>query len=65
MNVVFLSLGIPIAYSLGLSGFCYFVIEHPEILPILPQRFLAGIVTLILITYIPHLSMWLPNLFFD
>jgi tripartite ATP-independent transporter DctM subunit len=39
---VFLMLGIPIAYSLGLSGFCYFIIEHPEILSILPQRFLAG-----------------------
>jgi len=26
---------------------------------------IANIVTLILITYIPHLSMWLPALFFD
>jgi len=39
---VFLILGIPIAYSLGLSGFCYFAAVHPEILSILPQRFLAG-----------------------
>ena len=39
---VFLALGIPIAYSLGLSGFLYFFFEHPEILSILPQRFFAG-----------------------
>ena len=40
--LVFLVLGIPIAYSLGLSGFCYFLIVHPELLPILPQRLYAG-----------------------
>jgi tripartite ATP-independent transporter DctM subunit len=39
---VCLALGIPIAYSLGLSGFAYFVVVHPDILSILPQRFLAG-----------------------
>ena len=39
---VFLVLGIPIAYALGLSGFCYFAVVHPELLSILPQRFLAG-----------------------
>ena len=39
---VFLALGIPIAYSLGLSGFLYFFFERPEILSILPQRFFAG-----------------------
>jgi tripartite ATP-independent transporter DctM subunit len=40
--LVFLVLGIPIAYSLGLSGFCYFLIIHPELLPVLPQRLFAG-----------------------
>ncbi len=39
---IFLILGIPIAYSLGLSSFLYFVIYHPELLPILPQRLYAG-----------------------
>jgi tripartite ATP-independent transporter DctM subunit len=39
---VFLILGIPIAYSLGLSSFLYFVFYHPELLPILPQRLYAG-----------------------
>ena len=35
-------MGIPIAYSLGLSAFCYFSIIHPELLPVLPQRLFAG-----------------------
>ncbi len=39
---LFLVLGIPIAYSLGLSSFCYFLLVHPELLPVLPQRFFAG-----------------------
>jgi len=39
---VFLVLGLPIAYALGLSGFCYFSFVHPELISILPQRFLAG-----------------------
>ena len=40
--VLFLVMGIPIAYSLGLSGFCYFMVIHPELLPVLPQRLFAG-----------------------
>ena len=40
--IVFLVLGIPIAYSLGLSGFCYFLVVHPDLLPVLPQRLFAG-----------------------
>jgi TRAP-type mannitol/chloroaromatic compound transport system permease large subunit len=40
--IVFLVLGIPIAYSLGLSGFCYFLVVQPELLPVLPQRLFAG-----------------------
>lgn len=40
--IVFLVMGIPIAYSLGLSGFCYFLVIHPELLPVLPQRLFAG-----------------------
>ncbi len=39
---IFLILGIPIAYSLGLSSFLYFVFCHPELLPILPQRLYSG-----------------------
>jgi tripartite ATP-independent transporter DctM subunit len=40
--LLFLIMGIPIAYSLGLSGFCYFLVVHPELLPVLPQRLFAG-----------------------
>jgi tripartite ATP-independent transporter DctM subunit len=39
---VFLILGIPIGYSLGLSSFLYFVVYHPELLSILPQRLYSG-----------------------
>ena len=38
----FLLLGIPIAYSLGLSGSLYFLIHRPELLSILPQRLFSG-----------------------
>ena len=41
--VIFLVLGIPVAYSLGLSAFSYFYIYHPELLQILPQRFFSGL----------------------
>ena len=40
---IFLVLGIPIAYCLGLSAFSYFIIYHPELLQILPQRFFSGL----------------------
>jgi tripartite ATP-independent transporter DctM subunit len=39
---VFLLLGVPIAYSLGLSGLAYFAFVHPELLSILPARLYAG-----------------------
>lgn len=40
--LVFLLLGVPIAYSLGLSSFAYFAVVHPDLLSILPPRFFAG-----------------------
>ncbi|MDC7125027.1 MAG: TRAP transporter large permease [Spirochaetales bacterium] len=40
--VILLVLGVPIAYSLGVSGFLYFLIERPELISVLPQRFFAG-----------------------
>jgi tripartite ATP-independent transporter DctM subunit len=40
---IFLIIGIPIAYSLGLSALVYFIVYHPELLQILPQRFFAGL----------------------
>lgn len=41
--VLFLVLGIPVAYSLGLSAFSYFIFYHRELLQILPQRFYSGL----------------------
>lgn len=40
--IAFLVLGIPIAYSLGLSGSLYFLINRPELISILPQRVFSG-----------------------
>jgi tripartite ATP-independent transporter DctM subunit len=40
--VFFLLLGIPVAYSLGLSAFVYFLAVRPELIVVLPQRFFAG-----------------------
>ncbi len=40
--VILLILGVPIAYSLGLSSFLYFVVHHPELISVIPQRFYAG-----------------------
>lgn len=40
--LLFLLLNVPIAYSLGLSGFAYFAAVHPELLSILPARLYAG-----------------------
>ena len=40
---VLLVIGVPIAYSLGLSALAYFLIEQPAMIAILPQRLFAGI----------------------
>lgn len=42
---VFLILGVPIAYSLGLSGMFYFIVHQPGLIAILPQRVFAGMDT--------------------
>lgn len=41
--LILLVLGVPIAYSLGLSSLAYFLVEQPMLTGILPQRFFAGI----------------------
>lgn len=40
--VASLVIGMPIAYALGISGGLYFLVYHPELLSILPQRVYAG-----------------------
>jgi tripartite ATP-independent transporter DctM subunit len=39
---LFLFLGVPIAYSLGLSALCYFVVHEPGLMVVMPQRLMAG-----------------------
>ncbi len=41
-RVVFLLMGVPVAYSLGLSALVYFLFFQPELIVILPQRLFAG-----------------------
>ena len=40
--LLFLFLGVPIAYSLGLSALCYFVVHEPGLMVVMPQRLMAG-----------------------
>jgi tripartite ATP-independent transporter DctM subunit len=45
----FLVFGVPVAYALGLSSLCYFVVLHPELLPAIPQRIYAGMNSYVMI----------------
>lgn len=47
--VIFLLLGVPIAYSLGLSAAFYFLFFRPELMVVLPQQFFAGMDSYVLI----------------
>ncbi|MGH1543239.1 MAG: TRAP transporter large permease [Arenicella sp.] len=40
--LIFIVLGVPIAYALGLSSFAYFIIEQPALIGVLPQRLFSG-----------------------
>ena len=40
--VIFLIIGVPVAYSLGLSAFTYFLLVQPDIMHVLPQRLFSG-----------------------
>jgi tripartite ATP-independent transporter DctM subunit len=39
---VFLLIGIPIAYALGLASLAYFLVESPDLLIVMPQRVFSG-----------------------
>ena len=41
--LIFLMMGIPIAYSLGLSSLSYFLIAFPNLINVLPQRLFSGV----------------------
>lgn len=40
--LLFLVLGVPVAYALGLSTFSYFLLVQPDIMHVLPQRLFSG-----------------------
>jgi tripartite ATP-independent transporter DctM subunit len=40
--VIFLIVGIPVAYALGISTLLYFLLYHPELILVLPQRLYSG-----------------------
>jgi tripartite ATP-independent transporter DctM subunit len=40
--LLFLVLGVPVAYALGLSAFSYFLLVQPDIMHVLPQRLFSG-----------------------
>ncbi len=42
-------LGVPIAYALGAAGLTYFVVYHPELLVLLPERLFSGMNSSLLI----------------
>ena len=46
---VFLLVGVPVAYALGLSALVYFLLVEPELLVVLPQRLFSGMNTYTLI----------------
>lgn len=41
--VALIGLGLPVAYSLGLAALCFFVIEDPWLIQVLPQRVFSGL----------------------
>ena len=47
--VILLLLGVPVAYSLGLSAALYFLCLRPELMVVLPQRLFAGMDSYVLI----------------
>ena len=40
--LVLVALGVPIGFSLGISGSLYFVLYHPELLSLVPERLFSG-----------------------
>jgi tripartite ATP-independent transporter DctM subunit len=46
---VFTIMGVPVAYALGLSGLLYFLLHHPELMLVIPQRVYSGMDTELMI----------------
>ena len=39
---ILLVIGVPVAYALGLSSLAYFILEHPDLAIVMPQRVFSG-----------------------
>ena len=48
--IIFMGLGVPIAYSLGLSALVFFLVNDPELIQVLPQRLFSGMNSYALMT---------------
>jgi TRAP-type transport system large permease protein len=48
--VLCIIVGVPICYSLGISGALYFLFVHPELLSILPERLFSGMDSILLLS---------------
>lgn len=48
--VVFMVMGVPIAYSMGASGLLYFLVHQPALISVLPARVFAGMDSSVMIS---------------
>ena len=55
---VLLAIGVPIAYSVGLSAMAYFFNFEPGLAQILPQRMMSGMNSFVLIALPLFISPW-------
>ena len=48
--VILIIIGVPICYSLGISGALYFIFVHPELMVILPERLFSGMDSILMLS---------------
>ena len=48
--VLFMVMGVPIAYSMGASGLLYFLVHQPDLISVLPARVFAGMDSSVMIS---------------
>ena len=48
--VIFMVMGVPIAYSMGASGLLYFLVHQPALISVLPARVFAGMDSSVMIS---------------
>ncbi len=48
--IIFMVMGVPIAYSMGASGLLYFLVHQPDLISVLPARVFAGMDSSVMIS---------------